>query len=556
MLLNLHVKNLALIDEADIYFNEGLNILTGETGAGKSILLGSVNLALGAKASKDIIGKHGDYASVELLFQVDDYCVAKLAEYDIEALDGQVLISRKFTESKNIMKINGDNVTLATVRAITPLLIDIHGQHEHQSLLYPANHLLILDRFAKAEISDIKAQLKEKYSDYQKLCVELDTYTMDEEDRIRTIDFLEYEINEIENARLVPSEDMELEAQYKRANNSQKIMTELSEVKECVGSDNNTSAIELVSRGYRTLMAAANYDEGLSDMVTQLADIESLLNDINRELSEYMSELEFDGESYVQLEERLDLINGLKAKHGGSIESIMSRLNEKQERLEFLKEYDLNRQRVLAKQSEIYNELIEMSDELNKLRQKAAKALETQIKEALTELNFLSVDFKIDFKKLDKPTANGMDYVEYLISVNPGESVKPLSKVASGGELSRIMLAIKTVLADKDEIGTLIFDEIDTGISGKTAQMVADKLRVIAANRQVICITHLPQIAAMADTHFEINKKIVDGKTVTSIAELSGEESIMELARLLGGMNITEAVISNAKELKALAKKA
>ncbi len=550
MLINLHVKNLALIDEADIYFDEGLNILTGETGAGKSILLGSVNLALGAKASRDMLGKHGDYASVELLFQVDDATVSKLAEKDIFVTDNQVLISRKFTENRNIMKINGENVTLQAVRAITSLLIDIHGQHEHQSLLYPANHLAILDRYGRKEMEQIKNVLENQYKEYRQLCRQLEEFTMDEEERKRTMDFLEYEVNEIEAAAIRDGEDEELQNKYRKARNAQKIAGALSEVADCIESEEHEAASELVGRAYKVINVAQQYDETLSGLAEQLGDIESLMDDFGRELASYLSELEFDDEEYARLEERLDIINNLKAKHGGSIASINAALKSKSERMDFLREYDENRQRIIKERDKLLEKLVTTCGALSDIRKKIAAKLESEIKQALLELNFLSVEFEINFTPLDKPTANGMDYVEYMISTNPGEELRPLAKVASGGELSRIMLAIKTVLADQDEIDTLIFDEIDSGISGRTAQMVADKLDRIAKSRQVICITHLPQIAAMADRHFGISKSVIDNKTVTSIKELDNEESVMELARMLGGASITEAVISNARELK------
>ncbi len=550
MLINLHVKNLALIDEADIYFDEGLNILTGETGAGKSILLGSINLALGAKASRDMLGKHGDFASVELLFQVDDSTVAALAAKDIFVTDNQVLISRKFTENRNIMKINGENVTLATVRDITSLLIDIHGQHEHQSLLYPANHLAILDRFAKRELSEAMDEYTTLYKQYRQIEHELTQFNMDEEERKRNMDFLEYEINEIEAAALKPGEDEQLEAEYRRCKNARKIADALLEVNECIEDEEHDAVSALMGRAYRSLASVVQYDEALAPLAQQLSDIDSLISDFGRDMAGYLDELKFDEERFNELEERLDIINNLKAKHGGSIESIQAAYQAKKEKFDFLSEYEQNRNRAYAELDKAHEKLVKTAEKLTTIRKNAAKKLESQIKQELSELNFLSVDFRISFKNMDKPSANGMDYVEYLISVNPGEEPKPLAKVASGGELSRIMLAIKTVLADMDEIDTLIFDEIDTGISGRTAQMVANKLDRIASCRQVICITHLPQIAAMAKKHFGIVKNIRDNKTVTSITELDHEGSVMELARMLGGDSITQTAVSNARELK------
>ncbi len=550
MLINLHVKNLALIDEADVFFDEGLNILTGETGAGKSILLGSINLALGAKASHDMLGKHGDYASVELLFQVDDSTVAALAAKDIFVTDNQVLISRKFTENRNIMKINGENVTLSTVRDITALLIDIHGQHEHQSLIYPSNHLKILDRYARHELDAPMQEYELLYKAYKDLERSLAKFDMDEDERKRTLDFLEYEINEIETAALSVGEDEKLESEHRRAKNSRKIVDALAEAEECISSDNDENASMLIGRAYKAVSEAVQYDDAIAGLASQLSDIESLISDLGRDLSSYMCNLEFDEEEYKKLEERLDIINNLKAKHGGSIESVFEALKKKKQKYDFLNEYEYNRKKVIEELENAHNRLVTAADTITQIRKKEAAKLEVEIKQALMELNFLSVDFKIDFSPLEKPSANGLDHVEYLISVNPGEEVKPLAKVASGGELSRIMLAIKTVLADQDEIDTLIFDEIDTGISGRTAQMVANKLDSIAKKRQVICITHLPQIAAMAKKHFGIIKSIKDNKTVTSITELDYDGSVMELARMLGGDSITETAVSNARELK------
>ena len=373
---------------------------------------------------------------------------------------------------------------------------------------------------------------------------------MDEEQRKRNLDFLEYEINEIEAAAIHPGEDENLEAEYRRAKNSRKIAEALAQAEECVNSDDCDNATELIGRAYKAVSEVMQYDEAMEGLASQLSDIESLISDFERELSAYMSGLEFDEEKYSQLEERLDVINNLKAKHGGSIESVLAALEAKKQKYDFLNEYEANRRLVLAELEKSYDKLVKTADNISRIRKKAAAGLEKEITQALMELNFLSVDFRIDFKPLEKPSVNGMDHVEYLISVNPGEEPKPLAKVASGGELSRIMLAIKTVLADQDEIDTLIFDEIDTGISGRTAQMVANKLDQIARKRQVICITHLPQIAAMAKKHFGIIKSIRDNKTVTNITELDYDGSVMELARMLGGDSITDTAVSNARELK------
>lgn len=550
MLLNLHVKNLALIDEADIEFGEGLNILTGETGAGKSVLIGSVLLALGGKANKEMIGRYGEFALVEALFSVDDNLAKIISdEYDISCDDNEILVTRKISETKSIMKINGETVTAQTAREITAHLIDIHGQHEHQSLIYPANHLLILDKYCKGDAEEIRKNVYELYHEYKSAKAELETYNLNEDERLRNISFLEYEVNEIKNANILPDEDIELEARYKKINNAQRIMGHVNDAKNCIDGSMGEGALALVSSAYKALESASGLDD-ISNLISQISDIEGLISDFNRDLAEYINDLEFDDEEFASVTERLDLINNLKAKHGGSLEAINSQLAKKEDELSRLTDYEINKVACQKKVDDVFKKLLEACEKLSAVRRKASEGLTESITKALLELNFLSVDFRISIRSLETPTDNGNDFVEFLISVNPGETPLPLSKVASGGELSRIMLAIKTVLADKDEIDTLIFDEIDTGISGITAGKVAVKLSQIGKSRQVICITHLPQIAAMADKHFEISKSANEDGTLTQIKELDEDGSIMEIARILGGSDITEAVITSAKELR------
>lgn len=554
MLLNLHVKNLALIEEADVYFHNGLNILSGETGAGKSIIIGSVNIGLGGKVPKDIIRKNCDYALVELLFQVDSPDkILSLSEYDIDAKDGQILISRRMMNNKSIIKVNGVTCTASILRKITRQLIDVHGQHEHQSLLYTNTHLNILDKYAKNEIGSLKEELKNEYTEYVKLKEQLSEFSIDEDERLRDISFTKFEIDEIENAKLVVGEDEEIDKTLTKISRSKNILTGLSEVNRLIGNEGLNSASSLVGQSIKELTRLVEYDNDLESILSQVVDIEALLNDVNRDLNVYISEMEFSEEEYEELTARHDLLSNLKAKYGSSIEAVLEYLEDRKAKLELLENYEEKKAKLEELFSKQKKKVEDLCEKISNLRKDKAKFLSEEITNALVELNFLEVRFAIDFEKMENFTANGYDEVSFLISTNPGEELKPLIKVASGGELSRIMLAIKTVLADKDEIETLIFDEIDTGISGRTAQKVSEKLGIIGKNRQVICITHLPQIASMADYHYLIEKNVVNNSTITSINELDKDGMINELARLLGGTVITDTVIENAREMKELA---
>lgn len=554
MLLNLHVKNFAIIDEIDVTFKEGLNILTGETGAGKSIIIGSVNFALGGKITKDIIRKGADYALVELIFQVEDEQVLKvLDDMDLSAEDGQVIISRRIMNNKSISKINGQTVTTSVLKEIAGLLIDIHGQHEHQSLLYKEKHLDILDHYAKDALGDIKKDLEAEFKEYTALRSKLNELQIDEDKRLREISFLEYEVNEIKKAALKKGEDEILAAEYKKLSNAKTIAEGLSNIYEWMSYQIPDSAGDNIGRSVKQLMKLIEYDEALSGLYNQILEIETLVNDFNRDLSEYTADMS-NHEDLSNVEARLDLINHLKSKYGNSIEDILKYCEESEKKLSWYSNYEESISS-LEKELKLKEKRVEeLSEQLSQVRQAKAKELTSKIREALIDLNFLDVRFEMEFKKFGHFSANGYDDTEFLISTNPGEELKPLSKVASGGELSRIMLAIKSVLAHKDEIETLIFDEIDVGISGRTAQKVSEKLSVIAASHQVLCITHLPQIAAMADIHYIIEKSTDGLTTTTSIRCLNEKESIDEIARILGGAVITDTVLQSAKEMKELAK--
>lgn len=548
MLFHLSVRNLALIDSAEVEFEEGLNILTGETGAGKSVIIGSVNAALGGKTSKDMIRQGCDYAYVELVFSVtDEKKRRELAAREVcPDADGNLIISKKIMPSRSISRINDETVTAARLREITGILIDIHGQHEHQSLLYHAKHLEILDEYGKSRIAKLKEQTAEAYQEYAAVKKKLEYYQSGREQLLREIDFLRFEIEEIENAGLKPGEEEELESAYRRFSNSRRIVESLSEAYQAVNGD-------AVARALLAVEKAAEYDEGISGIRDQLYDVDALMSDLNREISSYMEEMTFDEAAFRETEERLDLIRGLENKYGDTIEKVLDSLDRKREKLEELEHFDLRREETERRFAQLEDRLETLCGELSEIRRETAQTLTERMREGLSDLNFLNVEFTMEFRRLSHYTAGGFDEAEFLISTNPGEPPRPLGAVASGGELSRIMLAIKAVLAETDDIPTLIFDEIDTGISGRTAQMVSEKLSLIAGSHQVICITHLPQIAAMADSHYEIRKTAKENRTVTQIKRLSEEQMTDELARLLGGAEITEAVRQNAREMRALA---
>ena len=554
MLTHLHVKNLALIREVEIDFTEGLNILTGETGAGKSIVIGSVSLALGGKVSREMVRPGADYGLAELVFLVNrEKQKEKLLELGITPEEDQVIISRKISDGRSINKINGETVTLSQLRETASLLIDVHGQHEHQSLLQKKKHLEILDEFAKEELGPVKEKLAGAFQNWKKLKKQLQEAQMDEESRLREISLLEFETDEIGKAELVPGEDEELERRYRRMTNARKLMEAAGSAYALTGYEEESGAGAVIGRAVRELQSAASFDEELSGLASLLSDVDGLLNDFNREMSDYLTSLEFDEKEFSETEERLNLLNYLKSRYGHTLEEILAYQEKQEQRLAALQDYDRYLQDLEAQLKKAEEELKDLCAEASGIRQRYGKMLCEKIKEHLIDLNFLNVEFEMAFEELPEYTAQGKDSAEFLISTNPGEPLRPLMKIASGGELSRIMLAIKTVLADRDEIDTVIFDEIDVGISGRTAQKVSEKMMLIGRTRQVICITHLAQIAAMADSHYRIEKQVEEGETRTQIRRLSEKESIEELARILGVAEITDAVTKNAEEMRALA---
>ncbi len=556
MLESLRVKNFALIEEAEVEFGEGLNVLTGETGAGKSILIGSINLALGAKADKDLIRTGEEFAYVELVFHTEDEKILEKAKsMDIYPEDDRFIISRKISQNKSISRINGETVTVKQIKELAELLLDIHGQHEHQSLLKETKQKEILDTYCGESLNELKQELKKTYKEYRQVQEQLAADTKDENARRKELSLAEFEYREIEEARLVEGEDEELETLYRKMTNSKRIMESLGVASAYTGNEGDNGAGNLIGRAIRELKSIEAYDEEASQLCSQLAEIEDYLSDFNRNMQSYIQSMEFDESELKDTEDRLNTVNHLKAKYGNSIWNVLEHQKECEEIIDRLTNYELYQDELKKREQKLYKDLTELCKKVSEIRKEKALILEEEIKRALLELNFLQVRFSILVEASeDKISADGYDVVQMVISTNPGEKEKPLAAVVSGGELSRIMLAIKTCLASKDAIDTLVFDEIDTGISGKTAWMVSEKMGDLSKSHQLLCITHLPQIAARANAHFLIEKSIENEATVTGITALSEDESVEELARMLGGMSITDAVRNNAIEMKKMAK--
>ena len=558
MLLGLHVKNLALIEEEEISFEDGLNILTGETGAGKSVLLGSVNLALGAKADKSLIRTGADFALVELLFCVDNERQReKLKAMDIEPdEDGTVLIKRKIYPGRTQCSVCGETVTTHELRELSELWIDVYGQRENQRLLRREAQLQVLDEYAGEKAARLLTEVRTLYRDFRGKEETAAQEDLDPAARARETDLLTYEVNEIESAQLRKKEDEELESRYRTLSSFRRIDEALQNA-EGLLQEGEESAAEQVGRAVRALSRVQGIDQALDEVIAQTCEVDALLSDAARAISDYHAGLSFDPQEFAALEERLDLINHLKDKYGGSLESIEAALEQKRKRLEELSDYEALRKRQLLEAQQAKDALLAACRRLTELRTKAAKEFQEKMKRELLELNFNQVDFRAEIKSREEQVSgNGCDSVIFYISMNPGEPVRPLDAIASGGELSRIMLALKTVFAGKDDIHTLIFDEIDSGISGQTAWKVAQKLGRLSADHQILCITHLPQIASMEEKHFLIEKTAENGRTTTHIRALDEEESSRELARMMGGERITETTLQSAREMKEMAREA
>ena len=556
MLKNLHVQNLALIEDADIEFSDGLNILTGETGAGKSLLMGSVMMAMGSKFDTSMIRKGKEQALVELVFDsVPEKALQVLGELDIfPEDDGSVIIKRTCSASKSSCRINGSTVAVREMKKLSQAFIDIHGQRDYETLLKKSELLSILDLYCGGDMPHILGDVSEKYRIYTDLKVKLEEETSDTSSSAKEASLAEFEAAEIDDACLKEGEDEELEDSFRRMSNFRKIAESIGKAHAMIGGEDGENACSLASMALRELSSVSEYDTGIKELEEELASAESILSDLNMELGSYMSSMEFDEEEFARIGDRLDLINRLKSKYGRTIGDILEYSESRKKILEKYADYDAYLAKLREDTEKACADYDKACRKASSLRKKNIPLLEKELTDKLKDLNFLTVDFEIRMED-SKPGPLGKDAVDFYISFNPGEDRKPLAESSSGGELSRMMLAVKTVMAGKEDTGTLIFDEIDAGISGITAWKVAESLSGVAGHHQVICITHLPQIAAMADHHYVIVKHSDNNSTTTDVEAADLETSISEIARLLGSDSVSDSSLENARDLKAKAGK-
>lgn len=554
MLEHLHIRNVALIKESEISFGDGLNILTGETGAGKSMIIDSLQFALGGRAGKDFL-RHGEkQAAVEALFSVQSQALTeKLAENGIAPEeDGTLLITRTLSEAgKSVCRINGSTVTVGMLKEIAEDMIDIYGQHEHQSLLNPVKHIRLLDRFCGAGFGEAMEEYKNSRQRLKDLEKQLAILIGDESQREQRMDMLLFQKEEIEAAELREGEEDALLEQKKRLSSMERLIRLTGESVTLLydGDDRAPSACDQLGDALAKLREAAEYDAALSPLADALADGYAAVEDCARELKREAEKQEADPEELERIEERLQLFYKLKRKYGGSIEAVLEFYEKAVQELEFLSNSSEKAAELSAKKAEEEKRLSALAETLTARRRATAEQVEEQIETALHDMEMKHARFHIQIEEKADWGADGKDKVEFLISANAGEPLKPLAKIASGGEMSRVMLALKTVLVDADEIGTFIFDEIDTGVSGRTARRVGEKMRFLGGKRQLLCITHLPQIAAMADNHFLIEKESDAGETVTRVTALDEEGAVREVARLMN--DVTETTLAAARELLA-----
>ena len=554
MLEHLHIRNVALIKESEISFGDGLNILTGETGAGKSMIIDSLQFALGGRAGKDFL-RHGEkQAAVEALFSVQSQALTeKLAENGIAPEeDGTLLITRTLSDAgKSVCRINGSTVTVGMLKEIAEDMIDIYGQHEHQSLLNPVKHIRLLDRFCGEGFGEAMEEYKNSRQRLKDLEKQLAILIGDESQREQRMDMLLFQKEEIEAAELQEGEEDALLEQKKRLSSMERLIRLTGESVTLLydGDDRAPSACDQLGDALAKLREAAEYDAALSPLADALADGYAAVEDCARELKREAEKQEADPEELERIEERLQLFYKLKRKYGGSIEAVLEFYEKAVQELEFLSNSSEKAAELSAKKAEEEKHLSALAETLTARRRATAEQVEEQIETALHDMEMKHARLHIQIEEKADWGADGKDKVEFLISANAGEPLKPLAKIASGGEMSRVMLALKTVLVDADEIGTFIFDEIDTGVSGRTARRVGEKMRFLGGKRQLLCITHLPQIAAMADNHFLIEKESDAGETVTRVTALDEEGAVREVARLMN--DVTETTLAAARELLA-----
>ena len=538
MITTLHIKNIGIIDDVTINLNDNLNILTGETGAGKTLIIDSLSILAGARFSKEMIRKGESSSFIELCLFLPNHP---------ENIDGNIIISREVWDNgRNMCKINGRMVTVNELKEFMQNIIDIHGQHENQTLMDTGTHITLLDAFSGNDLEKTKMEYKEFYEKYKEINAKLKENYGDDKEKQRRLDLLKYQAKEIEEAKLKQDEDKELDIQKEKINNTQKIAENL----QIANNQIDEVAIDAVSTAIRSMEKIESFDANYAKSLSELKSIYYELQEAGRTIEDFSGDISFEDDQIEQIEERLDLIFSLKRKYGNSIEEILEYANEVNteiEKIENLEKYIL---KLKNEKDKIEKSMQDLAIKMHETRIKKAKILETKINQELADLEMKNASFKVEINwEEEKFSSNGKDNIEFLICTNVGEEAKPLTKIASGGEMSRIMLAIKTVLADVDSVPVLVFDEIDTGISGKAANAVAEKLETIAKKHQVICVTHLASIAAKGDYNYFIGKEVENNKTTTQVRMLNEEETIYEIARIASGA-ITEVAIAHAKELR------
>lgn len=550
MLLELNIENFAIIENMKIEFEPGLNVLTGETGSGKSIIIDSLGLVLGQRANKDIIKKGKDRAFIEAVFSsYDEETKDLLLEYGIESGD-LVVVSKEIREKgPTITRVNNRTVTSQILSKISSRLIDIFAQHESISLMDNKNQLKLIDDFSGKDQGELLGNLKDLVHEINSLKNEYHEKSTMEQNKDREIDLLEYQIKEIEDAGLSDYDDEELYDDFNVLNNMTDTLIKLSEAKSLINEGYETSSLEdILDKVIANVVEVTRYNKDLKEVEESLEDIRFRISDIAKDLDRYVSSSEVDEERLQFLRERIDLVNNLKLKYGNNVKAINSFYEEISERLRFLQNFEDNLNKLLKKIEEREAEATVLAEKISQKRKKTSEILEKKVEEEINKLNIKDAKFKIEIKEKEL-SFDGIDKIEFLIAPNLGQDLMPMAKVASGGEMSRIMLGFKSIIAEKDNIPTLVFDEIDTGISGKTAQIVGNKIKEVSKDRQVIVISHLPQIVALADTHFAIKKDVVNNSTISTIDKLSYDERVNEVARLIGGMNVSEIAIETAKEM-------
>jgi len=558
MLELLKVRNVALIEEAQVAFGAGLNILSGETGAGKSILIDSINFVLGQRASSEIIRGGAERAEVEIFFTISDSdIISQIREMGMDIDDdGGLLLARVYTiNGKNTCRCNGKTVTITMIREISALLIDIHGQHEHQSLLDSGRHLHLLDRFCQDELAAKKARVGDLIRQYRAVLRNSRALLGDEGQRDAQMEIYRYQLAEFEDAALNEGEEEALIQRRKILQNAERIGHLAAGLAGAINGEGGANALDLLSRAAGLAAEIAQLDEEQKDLAFDIEGIYSQLQEAAREAAKYWENLESNPEELADIETRLDAIYRIKRKYGGTVAAALEHYNEVKSKLDFLINSEAELDKLKQAQKLLQTEINRICGEISLIRQIAAQALQNQIESVLGDLGMPQANFAINISRADNFTADGYDLVDFMFSANPGEALAPLSKIASGGEMSRVMLALKTVLSKYDNIATFIFDEIDAGVSGRTAQQVAEKLSIIGRNHQILCITHLPQIAAMGDVNFLIEKTSTSERTITNIHNLDEKEIINELARLIGGAEITEHTRKAAKDMRRQAAK-